>query len=350
LKLTQQTLCDRAAVSKPTTIKLERNQGHVSSLVTIMEALGLEIALVPNERSGVEAQHPDVRIHVGDCRDILPLLPERQFHMCVTSPPYFRQRDYAAAGQTGLEDSDEEYIASVVGIMREVRRVLRDDGALWLVIGDAFARRGSGTHRRRKEILGLPWRVAFELQKDGWFLRQEIILNKANPLPEPVKDRFVRSHEYLFHLTKRQQYWFDADAVRERGVTTNAGSPQRDTRDTHGAISGGNTGLNAAKERLGREIEETGFSTRYKRTVWSYSTQSGRHGHFAAFPEALVETCIRAGCPEGGMVLDPFGGSGTTGLVAQRLNRGAHLIELNPEYAKIAQKRCSVPLVSTTIR
>jgi DNA modification methylase len=181
--------------------------------------------------------------------------------------------------------------------------------------------------------------VAFALRDDGWLLRQDIILNKANPLPEPVKDRFARAHEYIFLLTKGKKYWFDTDAVREKGTTTKPGSAQRDTRQTHGTVSGGNSGLNAAKERLRREIEETGFVTRNRRTVWPVSGQRSRHGHFAAFPDALVETCIRAGCPDGGAVLDPFAGSGTTGVVARRLNRTADLIELNPTYVEIIKKR-----------
>jgi DNA modification methylase len=179
------------------------------------------------------------------------------------------------------------------------------------------------------------------LQEDGWFLRQDIILSKANPLPEPVTDRFVRSHEYLFILSKSQRYHLDVAAVREKGVTKKAGSAQRDTRLTHGSVSGGNSGLSAAKERLRREIEETGASTRNRRSVWTTASQPIGQEHFASFPEALVDTCIRAGCPEGGVVLDPFGGSGTVGRVARRLSRSADLIEINPHYAEIARKRCS---------
>jgi site-specific DNA-methyltransferase (adenine-specific) len=260
--------------------------------------------------------------------------------MCLTSPPYFQQRDYGVVGQIGLEASPEDYIAQIIEVMREVHRVLRKDGTAWLVIGDAFSRSRSGTGERRKAVLGLPWRVAFALQEDGWLLRQEIILSKSNPLPEPVKDRFVRSDEYLFLLSKSAKYRFDFEAAREQGVTTRAGSPQRDTRETHGLV-GGNTGLNAAKLRLQQEIQEKGYVTRMMRSVWTVSSRSLRYGHFAAFPERLVETCIRVGCPEGGYILDPFAGSGTTGAVATRLNRNADLIELNPDYAEIARMRCS---------
>jgi DNA modification methylase/DNA-binding XRE family transcriptional regulator len=340
-RLSQQTLCRMAGLAKPSVIQVERNKGHMNSLAAIMQALRLPISLVPNEQEVVGLERPLVRIHVGDCREILHRLPTKQFHACITSPPYFQQRDYGVEGQVGLDASEEEYIRSVIEVMRGVKRVLRDDGTLWLVIGDSFTRSGSGSARRRKELLGLPWRVAFALQQDGWHLRQEIILVKKAPLPEPVKDRFVRAHEYLFLLTKRQRYWFDASAVRERGVTTNAGSAQRNTKETHGNVSGGNTGLNAAKERLRREIEETGFSTRYKRSVWTISSPAGRYRHYAAFPEDLVKTCIKAGCPEGGAVLDPFAGSGTAGAVARRLNRSADLIELNPQYAEVARKRCT---------
>jgi DNA modification methylase len=178
------------------------------------------------------------------------------------------------------------------------------------------------------------------LQADGWLLRQDIVVHKANGLPEPVRDRCVRAHEYLFLFAKSRRYYFDAEAIRERGVTTNPGRAQRDTRETLGSVSNGNTGLNAAKERLRRDIEEFGFTTRHKRSVWAVNTGSTRNGHFAAFPEALVEPCILAGCPVGGLILDPFGGSGTTGRVARRLNRSAELIEINPTYAELAQRRC----------
>lgn len=333
----QEKLGVLAGLSKPTVIAVEKDRGHLQSLSAVLEVLKLPIALVPDEEIG--SPGAQVRIRVGDCREVLPLLGKEQFHTCITSPPYFQQRDYGVAGQIGLEGTTEQYIACIVEVMRQVRRVLRKDGTLWLVIGDAFARDGSGS-ARRKELHGLPWRIAFALQEDGWFLRQEVILAKKSALPEPVKDRFVRAHENLFLLTKRQRYWFDTSAVRERGVTTNAGSSQRNTKETHGNISGGNTGLNAAKEKLRREIEETGSSTRYKRSIWTISSPAGRYRHYAAFPEDLVETCIKAGCPEGGLVLDPFGGSGTTGVVARRLNRSADLIELNPTYGETARQRC----------
>jgi site-specific DNA-methyltransferase (adenine-specific) len=281
-----------------------------------------------------------VRVHIGDCLTVLRTIPAQSIHSCITSPPYFQQRDYGIAGQIGLEPTAEEYINRLVDVFRELRRVLRQDGTLWLNIGDAFAKIDSPASRR-KDLLGLPWRLAFALQQDGWYLRQDIVVHKANPMPEPVRDRCARAHEYLFLFTKRRRYHFNAEAIRERGVTTTPGTAQRDTRDTHGAVSSGNTGLNAAKQRMREELSEKGFVTRHKRSVWTVAGARNRHGHYAAFPEALVEPCIMAGCPEGGTVLDPFAGSGTVGRVAKRLGRSAELIEINPEYVELAQKRCA---------
>ncbi len=340
LSLSQQSLCRRAGVSKPTIIQVEANQDHISSLVAVMEALGLALTLVPTEEC-TAGPYPMINIHIGDCLDVLLNLRSGRFQACITSPPYFRQRDYGMAGQIGWEPTVQEYVDRIVAVMREVRRVLRKDGTLWLVIGDTYAKDRAASGWRRKEILGIPWQVAFALRDDGWLLRQDMILSKNNPLPEPVKDRFTRSHEYLFLLTKSPRYYFNAEAVREKGDTKNPGSAQRNTKETHGQRSGGNTGLNAGKEKMKREIAENGYVTRNKRSVWTTRSQTSQFDHFATFPESFVETCIRAGSAEGGLILDPFGGVGTTGAVARKLGRGADMIEINPEYAARARKRCS---------
>jgi DNA modification methylase len=287
-------------------------------------------------------------VHVGDCLDVLRSIEANRFHTCITSPPYYQQRDYGIEGQIGLEEAPEEYLARLVAVFREVRRVLRKDGTLWLNLADGFVKSGRGPANslRRKDLHGTPWRLAFALQEDGWYLRQDIIVHKNNPMPEPVRDRCVRAHEYLFLFAKSQRYHFDANALRERGVTSSPGSPQRNTRETHGTVSNGNTGLNAAKARLRSELEEHGFVTRHKRSVWTVTGSKGRHGHFARFPEGLVEPCILVGCPEGGLVLDPFAGSGSTGEAANRLGRHADLIEINPRYAETARLRCSAALLT----
>ncbi|WP_162559331.1 DNA methyltransferase [Microvirga sp. 17 mud 1-3] len=348
VRYSQQRLACETGLSKPTIGQIERGQGHIDSLSRVMAVLGLPFALRAAE-AAVEALaplEPQVHVHIGDCLNVLKSFPENTFSTCITSPPYFQQRDYGVSGQIGHEETPEEYISRLVEVFREIRRVLRKDGTLWLNLGDAMQRVGASGGLKRKNLLGLPWRIAWALQEDGWRLRQDIIINKKNPLPEPVRDRFVRSHEYMFLLCKSEKYVFDVAAVRERGATMRPGSPQRDTRETHGVVSGGNTGLNAAKERMRQELETNGFVTRNKRSVWTVSTGSQRHGHFATFPEEQVEPCILAGCPEGGTVIDPFGGSGTTGLVAKRLGRHAVLIEINPEYADIAQRRCAVSQVA----
>jgi len=339
LRVSQDRLSNSVGMSKPTVIQVEREQGNIRSLCSIIAALGLPLTLRPDETSGgqVNGAPTFVRVHTGDCLDILRSFRDNSFQACITSPPYFQQRDYASPGQIGLESSPEEYVLRIVESFREVRRVLRKNGTLWMVIGDTYGK-AKGRH---KDLLGIPWRVAFALQSDGWLLRQDIVIHKSNGLPEPVRDRCVRAHDYLFIFAKSKRYHFDANAIRERGVTTKPGRPQRDTRETHGSVSSGNTGLNAAKERLRREIEEFGFTTRHKRSVWSVNTGSNRSGHFAAFPEALVEPCVLAACPPDGIILDPFAGSGTTGRVARRLNRSAELIEISPEYADLARRRCT---------
>ena len=305
-----------------------------------------------------------VRILQGDCRDVLATLPDGSVNCVVTSPPYFGLRDYGVDGQIGLEPTPEAFVAELVAVFREVRRVLRDDGTLWLNLGDSYAsqpswgrdagtssldgrkqgRKGGQSSDRAawglkpKDLVGIPWRVAFALQADGWYLRQDIIWAKPNPMPESVQDRCTKAHEYVFLLSKSPRYHYDADAIREDAVCEKLpGRGMTDTRENYGAGNGGNSGLAALRNRLNDQGEND--KTRNARSVWSIATQPFSEAHFATFPPELAERCIKAGCPEGGTVLDPFGGAGTTGLVADRLQRNAILIELNPDYAAMAKRR-----------
>ena len=305
---------------------------------------------------------------VGDVRKELQHLEMGSVQTCVTSPPYFGLRDYGHDGQIGLEQTPQEYVEQMVEVFREVRRVLSDDGTLWLNLGDSYASNpasgaksksasfhGSGAAAKsdhhtpkqkykrpegfkEKDLLGIPWRVAFALQQDGWYLRSDIIWAKPNPMPESVTDRPTKSHEYLFLLTKNAKYYYDHVAIKEQGVMTSAGSAQRDTRETHG-MGGGNTAINAAKERMRKELAENGHVMRNKRDVWTINTKPFKGAHFAVMPEALVEPCILAGSASGDTVLDPFTGSGTVGVVAKRHGRKFVGVELNPEYAEMAEQR-----------
>ncbi len=371
-------------------------------------------------------------IHQGDCRAVLAGLEAGSVHTVVTSPPYWGLRDYGHGDQLGLDPTPEEYVANMVAVFREVRRVLRDDGTLWLNLGDSYAassntggtasiqgsrkRMGAMTSKghgiptglKPKDLVGIPWRVAFALQADGWYLRSDIIWSKPNPMPESVTDRPTKAHEYLFLLAKSERYYFDADAVREPLNPENVAhhdryssrpvvgrGPNPDRNDGGGTTQGG-VGYNPA----GRNI----------RSVWTIATQPYPGAHFATFPPKLVEPCILAGtsergvCPEcgapwrrvvervgaevkaprsayghgagrndggrsqlvgaatsttgwrptcahadtptvPGVVLDPFGGSGTTAMVAQHLGRRAVLIELNPDYiGQQLRRNAAVPL------
>ena len=295
-----------------------------------------------------------VRIINGDCIDVIRTLPDGMAQTCVTSPPYFGLRDYGHAGQIGLEDTPDAYVARLVGVFREMRRVLRDDGTLWLNLGDSYAanrsyqvlstkggpKHGPGQSARGassavpdglkpKDLIGIPWRVAFALQADGWYLRQEIIWHKPNPMPESVRDRCTKAHEQVFLLSKRARYFFDAEAIAEPGVIP-AG-----TRAAKGSAErAAQPGVNSRPPEY--KIYD---GTRNRRSVWTIATQPFSGAHFATMPPELAETCIRAGSKPGDVVLDPFGGAGTTGLAADRLQRSATLIELNPEYAAIARDR-----------
>lgn len=269
-------------------------------------------------------------IFLGDCRSQLAYMPTQSVHVCVTSPPYYKLRDYGHGDQIGAEKTPEAFILQMVEVFREVRRVLRDDGTLFLVLGDSYG--------PSKQLLGIPWRVALALQGDGWYLRQDVIWHKPNPMPESVKDRFTRSHEYVFFFSKSQRYYFDAKSVEENAVCfALPGRGMTNTKKTYGAKNGGNSGLLALRNRL----RDQGVTDpkRNRRSVWTVVTQAFKGAHFATFPPALIEPCIMVGSPPGGLVLDPFGGAGTTGLVAEQLGRDSFLIELNPEYAIMAANR-----------
>jgi DNA modification methylase len=281
-----------------------------------------------------------ITTRLGDCREVLRALPDQSVHCCVTSPPYFGLRDYGVAGQIGLESTPDAFVAELVAVFREVRRVLRDDGTVWLNLGDSYSSGGRttqivdtvrGPSKRviaglgSKQLIGIPWRVAFALQADGWYLRQDIIWSKPNPMPESVTDRCTKAHEYIFLLSKNARYYYDAKSISKMALSgiNFYGSPSYADGDRNDA---------------GRR-DLTLTETRNKRSVWEVSSQPFSEAHFATFPPALIEPCILAGCPQGGTVLDPFAGAGTTGLVADRLQRNAILIELNPEYAAMAQRR-----------
>lgn len=260
-------------------------------------------------------------ILMGDSRKLIKELPSEHYHSCITSPPYWGKRDYGYEGQIGAEDELKEYIAELVGIFREVRRVLRDDGTLWLNLGDTYTSGNRGwraadkknpargmSYRpstpkglKPKDLIGLPWRVAFALQEDGWYLRSDIVWYKPNCQPESVKDRPTSSHEYIFLFSKAEDYYYDAASIREPAV-------------------------------------EEG-KTRNRRTVWSINTEPFPEAHFATFPEELVKPMVLASCPNDGFVLDPFFGAGTVGAVCKRLGRLFHGIELKEEYIAIATRR-----------
>tara|TARA_R110000772_G_scaffold89304_2_gene185137 strand:+ start:18730 stop:19902 length:1173 start_codon:yes stop_codon:yes gene_type:complete len=374
-----------------------------------------------------------VRIITGDARERLQELPDASVHCCVTSPPYFGLRDYGTAEwaggnvgcdhtetssgmsskntlgplgklpqtnaanvgrlkqyretcrkcgatrtdlQMGLEPTPDEFVAGMVALFSEVRRVLRDDGTLWLNLGDSYAanrgyqveqtkggpkhgpaqaaggrpQRASGYGLKPKDIIGIPWRVAFALQADGWYLRQDIIWAKPNPMPESVKDRCTKAHEYIFMLSKSAKYHYDADAIAEPAIY--AGLPGQDKSGYKDAQAYNGKHKKADKQR-GHGRRHAGFNdrwdamskaeqcsgTRNKRSVWEVTTKPFSEAHFATYPPKLIEPCILAGCPVGGTVLDPFFGAGTTGMVADRLGRDCIGIELNPEYAALAERR-----------
>ncbi|MAH45793.1 hypothetical protein CMI37_08175 [Candidatus Pacearchaeota archaeon] len=275
-------------------------------------------------------------------------------HTCVTSPPYFGLRDYGHDGQIGLDDSLDEYVRDLVQVFQDVRRVLRDDGTLWLNLGDSYASttKGSGGASAKqdsnagsrysprrvdlpdgvkpKDLMGIPWRVAFALQADGWYLRSDIIWHKTNPMPESVKDRPTKGHEYLFLLSKSERYFYDADAIKEPASQSKAGNKVRHCHD----------GTRWRADHLGASIPwVNGGQGRNKRSVWTVTTTSYKGAHFATYPPDLIEPCILAGSPDHGTVLDPFTGSGTTGAVAIKHGRRFIGTELNSDYGDLARER-----------
>jgi site-specific DNA-methyltransferase (adenine-specific) len=275
----------------------------------------------------IEFTSSKVTILLGDCIDVMKTLPAQSFHTCITSPPYFSLRDYQIPGQIGQEASSEAYIDKLVTVFREMWRVLRDDGTFWLVIGDCYA--------KDKNRLLIPAQVAIALKTDGWCLRDEIIWEKPRCTPMPIKDRTCASHEMLYMFTKQSKgYYYDYLAIEEPSLY--AGAVKNYTAGTQKNV--GN--VTKAPGSVAREIIVR--DTRRKRSVWSVSPEPLKQGHFASFPTKLIEPCVLAGCPEGGHVLDPFGGTGTTGLVAQRNRRNATLIELNPEYIAFAYDRLGI--------
>jgi DNA modification methylase len=328
----------------------------------------------------------DARFCVGDCRELLKTLPDRSVQVCVTSPPYFGLRDYGVDGQIGLEPTPDEYIAKLVAVFREVRRVLRDDGTLWLNIGDSYAgagaigrndagkdiggrggnKLGSGNPGaqgarprveglKTKDLIGIPWLLAFALRADGWYLRQDIIWHKPNPMPESVRDRCTKAHEYLFLLSKSERYYFDQDAIAEPSSAESIARYGRGRSNTHKWADGGPGGQTIARSREHIRERTVGVGSnarpskavpneavdvkRNRRSVWTISTKPFKGAHFATFPPDLVEPCILAGSRPGDTVLDPFGGVGTTALVALRNDRKAISMELNPDYVKLAIDR-----------
>ena len=293
-------------------------------------------------------------ILVGDVREQLKTLPDNSIQCCVTSPPYWGLRDYGHDGQIGLEKTPEAYVAQMVAVFREVRRVLRDDGTCWLNIGDSYAanrpyqvpstkggRKHSGSQAaggrasvvpeslKPKDLVGIPWRVAFALQADGWWLRQDIIWHKPNPMPESVTDRCTKAHEYVFLLTKSARYYYDAASIEEAARWERWGDQTEHKKHPGTAGHLGGKSMNELPIR----------DKKNKRSVWSIATKPYKGAHFAVMPEALVEPCLLAGSKPNDTVLDPFLGSGTTLAVAKRLGRNGIGIELNPEYVTLAKNR-----------
>lgn len=296
-------------------------------------------------------------VREGNCLDLLAAMPDESVQTCVTSPPYWGLRDYGEDGQLGLEPTPEAYVKNMVAVFRGVRRVLRNDGTLWLNLGDSYMGGGGGnygtgistasnhgqhltnvrnrqsfieaTGLKAKDLVGIPWRVALALQADGWYLRSDIIWHKPNPMPESVTDRPTKSHEYVFLLTKQPKYYYDAEAIREDGVIP-AGTKAAKGSAERAAQPGVNSRPPEYKVYSGK---------RNKRTVWKVKTRPFAGAHFAVFPPELVEPCVLAGSPVGGTVLDPFSGAGTTGMVALRNSRSYIGLELNPEYAALSRER-----------
>jgi len=308
------------------------------------------------------------QIEFGDCRETMRRWKEQgiKAQTCVTSPPYYGLRDYGHEGQIGLEETPEEYIQAMVEVFRCVWDVLEDNGTLWLNIGDSYAgsgkgRNADGTHQeggkqgtnagtmlgklvktqapncKPKDLIGIPWMMAFALRADGWYLRQDIIWHKPNPMPESVTDRCTKAHEYIFLMSKSQKYYYDIEPIREQ---------IKPTTDGQASVRRSGDSKTRSKEHWGVPHNPENVIVQYdeikganKRSVWSVSTKPYTGAHFAVFPEELIEPCILAGAPVDGIVLDPFMGSGTTAQVAQHLGRQYLGCELNQDYKPLQDKR-----------
>lgn len=270
-------------------------------------------------------------------------LPAESVHCAVTSPPYYALRDYGLTMQIGREDTPEEYIERLTEVFRELRRVLRPDGTLWLNIADTYCGTRQKGRCKQKDLIGIPWLLAFSLRADGWYLRSDIIWQKETPMPESCKDRPTRCYEHIFLLTKSKNYYYDAAAIAEP-ISPKTAARYRLGRSANSKYAaevpgqGKVQGLNKAR-RGGYYDDALMPTTRNRRDVWTINTVPYKGGHFAAFPPKLAETCILAGCPKGGVVLDPFFGSGTTGLAAKSLARHYIGIEINAEYCALARAR-----------
>jgi len=302
------------------------------------------------------------KIICGDCLEVMKGIPDDVVQCCITSPPYWGLRDYGIEGQLGLEKTPEEYVAKIVEIFREVRRILRKDGTVWLNLGDSYlAQQGAGFNEQRrfndanlnikvkrpswlkpKDLCGIPWRVAFALQANGWWLRQDIIWSKPNPMPESVTDRCTKSHEYLFLLTKSAKYYYDADAIREK-----ADVEKQRSKSVMATIAVGNTSI--GDRRINYEKDRHIVEYRNKRSVWTIPTQPYPQAHFATYPIKLVEPCILAGTKVGDIILDPFFGAGTTGLRAKELGRRYIGIDISAEYCKQAEERLKQEELFSTV-
>jgi len=323
-------------------------------------------------------EHNGITIYHGNSLEVLKEMDSESVQCCVTSPPYWGLRDYGVEGQLGLEKTPDEYVEKVVEIFHEVNRVLKKDATLWLNLGDSYAgswgnsgnrpeldgkggtqrkksadyfKRGGWDERRDrpasshklpglkpKDLVGIPWRVAFALQADGWYLRSDIIWAKPNPMPESVTDRPTKSHEYIFLMSKNAKYFYDNEAVKEPStmhpVDWNEDGTKKRKSHVRGDFGGKNT-------KPGKEAFRTITSSRNKRTVWTVTTKPYKEAHFATFPPDLIAPCIKAGSRKGDIVLDPFGGSMTTAYVSKELNRKAIMIELNVDYVEMGTQRLS---------
>ena len=304
-------------------------------------------------------------IYEGDCLEVLKTFPDESIDMCITSPPYWGLRDYGVNGQLGLEPTYQEHIKNIVELFRIIKPKLKDSATIWLNYGDCYAATVNGTKvkdqiknkvqfaskylikgddrtirdkpfstiqgsLKPKDLVMMPNRIAIALQEDGWWIRSEIIWHKPNPMPESIKDRPTSCHEKIWLITKNKKYYYDGDAIKEPVVTP------------VDAKSGHKFGGNKTTKELNATISGKKWvysNTKNKRNVWRVTTKPCKEAHFATFPKDLIEPCIKAGCPEGGVVLDPFSGSGTTGIVAKSLKRQSILIELNPKYIQIAKNR-----------